>query len=106
VRSIVGRFLEHSRIFYFLHGGEELVYLSSADWMGRNFFRRIEVAFPVLDKDLKQRVIHEGLLTYLKDNTQAWMLREDGTYLRCRAQGRKPRIAQDLLLRTLAPYAT
>jgi polyphosphate kinase len=74
--------------------------------MGRNFFRRIEVAFPVLDKDLKQRVIHEGLLTYLKDNTQAWMLREDGTYLRCRAQGRKPRIAQDLLLRTLAPYAT
>jgi polyphosphate kinase len=106
VRSVVGRFLEHSRIFYFLHGGEELVYLSSADWMGRNFFRRIEVAFPVLDKDLKQRVIHEGLLTYLKDNTQAWMLREDGTYLRCRAQGRKPRIAQDLLLRTLAPYAT
>jgi polyphosphate kinase len=106
VRSIVGRFLEHSRIFYFFHGGEELVYLSSADWMGRNFFRRIEVAFPVVDKDLKERVIHEGLLTYLKDNSQAWILREDGTYVRCRAKGRKPRIAQNLLLRDLATYST
>lgn len=106
VRSVVGRFLEHSRIFYFFHGGEELVYLSSADWMGRNFFRRIEVAFPVLDKDLKQRVIQEGLLSYLKDNTQAWMLREDGTYLRCRAKGRKLRAAQDLLLKELASYST
>jgi polyphosphate kinase len=106
VRSIVGRFLEHSRIFYFFHGGEELIYLSSADWMGRNFFRRIEVAFPVLDKDLKQRVIHEGLLSYLKDNTHAWVLREDGTYLRCRAKGRKPRAAQDLLLKELASHST
>ena len=106
VRSIVGRFLEHSRIFYFFEGGDELVYLSSADWMERNFFRRIEVAFPVLDKALKQRVIEEGLLSYLKDNTQAWLLRDDGTYLRCRARGRKPRIAQDLLLKELASHST
>jgi polyphosphate kinase len=105
VRSIVGRFLEHSRIFYFFQGGDELVYLSSADWMGRNLFRRIEVAFPVLDKEAKQRVIQEGLLPYLKDNTQAWILREDGTYLRCRAKGRKPRIAQDQLLRDLASHS-
>jgi polyphosphate kinase len=105
VRSIVGRFLEHSRIFYFFQGGDELVYLSSADWMGRNLFRRIEVAFPVLDKEAKQRVIQEGLLPYLKDNTQAWVLREDGTYLRCRAKGRKPRIAQDQLLRDLASHS-
>jgi polyphosphate kinase len=106
VRSIVGRFLEHSRIFYFFHGGDELVYLSSADWMERNFFRRIEVAFPVLDKQLKQRVIQEGLLTYLKDNIHAWMLREDGTYARCRPRGRKPRIAQEMLLRELATGVT
>jgi polyphosphate kinase len=74
--------------------------------MGRNLFRRIEVAFPVLDKEAKQRVIQEGLLSYLKDNTQAWILREDGTYLRCRAKGRKPRIAQDQLLRDLASHST
>jgi polyphosphate kinase len=102
VRSIIGRFLEHSRVFYFLDGGDELVYLSSADWMGRNFFRRIEIAFPVLDKDVKQRVIQEGLLAYLKDNTQAWILREDGSYIRCRPRGRKPRIAQEWLLQELA----
>ena len=101
VRSIVGRFLEHSRVFYFYQGGDELVYLSSADWMGRNFFRRIEVAFPILDKELKQRVIQEGLLVYLKDNSQAWLLREDGTYVRCRPRGRKPRIAQEILLQDL-----
>ena len=106
VRSIVGRFLEHSRIFYFLHGGDDLVYLSSADWMERNFFRRIEVAFPVLDKELKQRVIQEGLMTYLKDNAHAWLLREDGTYTRCRPRGRKPRIAQDMLLGNLAAGIT
>jgi polyphosphate kinase len=74
--------------------------------MGRNLFRRIEVAFPVLDKEAKQRVIQEGLLSYLKDNTQAWILREDGTYRRCCAKGRKPRIAQDQLLRDLASHST
>src|SRR5207244_5635507 len=60
VRSVVGRFLEHHRIYYYAAGGSELVYLASADWMGRNLFRRIEVAFPVLDPKLKRRVIDEG----------------------------------------------
>jgi len=102
VRSIVGRFLEHSRVYYFHNDGEELVYLSSADWMERNFFHRIEAAFPLLEKELKQRVINEGLLTYLKDNTHSWILRENGAYVRCRPRGRKPRIAQDVLLQGLA----
>ena len=60
VRSVIGRFLEHSRIFYFLNRGEENLYLSSADWMGRNFFGRIELCFPVLDRRIKERVIQEG----------------------------------------------
>jgi polyphosphate kinase len=102
VRSIVGRCLEHSRVFYFLNDGEETVYLSSADWMDRNFFRRIEVAFPMLDKAFKQRVIQEGLLTYLKDNQDAWILRENGAYVRCRPKGRRARVAQEMLLRELA----
>ena len=69
VRSVVGRFLEHPRIMYFHANGEEHVYLSSADWMDRNFFRRVEVAFPVLDPRLKRRVIREGLRANLADNT-------------------------------------
>jgi len=80
VRSIIGRQLEHHRVFYFYAGGEEKVYLSSADWMERNFFRRIELAFPVLDRKLKRRVIAEGLQIYLTDNQQAWELGPDGTY--------------------------
>ena len=60
VRSIVGRFLEHSRVFYFYADGDEIVYLSSADWMDRNFFRRVEIAFPIYDKTLKKRVIDEA----------------------------------------------
>ncbi|MGL4668427.1 MAG: polyphosphate kinase 1, partial [Saezia sp.] len=82
VISIVGRFLEHPRIFYFYAGGKETVYLSSADWMGRNFFKRIEIAFPILDPKLKRRVIKEGLRIYLEDNTQSWEMRSDGTYKR------------------------
>jgi polyphosphate kinase len=62
VRSILGRFVEHSRVFYFHNGGAEDVYLSSADWMDRNFFRRIEICFPVLEQRLKKRVIREGLM--------------------------------------------
>jgi polyphosphate kinase len=82
VFSIVGRFLEHSRIFYFLNGEKNQLYLSSADWMNRNLFRRIEVVFPVLDKTLKKRIMQEGLLPYLKDNLNAWELRSDGQYYR------------------------
>lgn len=82
VRSIIGRFLEHSRVFYFYDAGRELVYLSSADWMGRNFFRRVEVTFPVLEPSLKKRVIHESFTMALKDNQLAWEGQADGSYKR------------------------
>ncbi len=81
VRSIVGRFLEHTRISYFYHGGAESVFLSSADWMDRNLFNRVETAFPIIDDKLRRRVIEEGLETYLKDNCQAWLLQPDGSYI-------------------------
>ena len=93
VRSIVGRFLEHSRIWLFDNDGAEDVYLSSADWMGRNLFRRIEVAFPVLDPALKARVIDEGLKPYLADSHDAWELGADGSYTQGEGQGpRTPRV--------------
>lgn len=79
VRSIVGRFLEHSRVYYFNNDGDPEVYCASADWMERNFFRRIEVAFPIDHKTLRGRVISE-LEVYLADNEQAWTLGSDGTY--------------------------
>ena len=81
IRSVVGRFLEHSRIAYFRWGSsesDEALYLSSADWMSRNMFRRIEVAWPVLDAKLRQRVIDEGLVPYLHDSLDAWQLGPDG----------------------------
>ena len=89
VRSIIGRFLEHSRIYYFRNDLAHDTYLGSADWMSRNLFRRIEVAFPILDKSLKKRVMAEGLDPYLKDNTNAWVLEADGSYER-----KKPRSKQ------------
>jgi polyphosphate kinase len=82
VRSIIGRFLEHTRIYYFRNDLAHDVHLASADWMNRNLFRRIEVAFPVLDKALKKRVISEGLNPYLKDNTNAWHLGRNGAYVK------------------------
>jgi len=85
VRSIVGRFLEHSRVAYFRWGedaADEAVFLSSADWMGRNMFGRVEVAWPVRDAALRQRVIDECLVPYLHDTQDAWLLRSDGTYHR------------------------
>lgn len=100
VRSVIGRFLEHHRIFYFHAGGEDKIYLSSADWMDRNFFRRIEIAFPVLDPRLKRRVMREGLRPYLVDNCQAWEMQPDGRYRRKTARGTR-RAAQMLLLREL-----
>jgi polyphosphate kinase len=102
VCSIIGRFLEHSRIFYFLNDAEENVYLSSADWMGRNFFGRIELCFPVLDRKVKRRVIQEGLKPYLADNSQAWVMDADGDYRRRKSRGRIPRSAQEQLLALLA----
>jgi polyphosphate kinase len=102
VRSLVGRFLEHSRVFYFRAGGAEDVYLASADWMDRNFFRRIELCFPVLDPALKRRVIREGLQPYLDDNCQAWVMKPDGAYERLAPRrGGRRRSAQEELRFTL-----
>jgi polyphosphate kinase len=101
VRSIIGRQLEHHRVFYFYAGGEEKVYLSSADWMERNFFRRIELAFPVLDRKLKRRVIAEGLQIYLTDNTLAWELGPDGTYHQRRGSRTSPHSSQAELIELL-----
>nr|WP_315233084.1 polyphosphate kinase 1 [uncultured Albidiferax sp.] len=87
VRSVVGRFLEHSRIFYFRNGDKEDLYLSSADWMNRNMLRRIELAWPVTDPQLRQRVIDECLVPYLLDERDAWDLGADGSYTRTRSDG-------------------
>lgn len=81
VRSIIGRFLEHHRVFYFHHDGNPEVWLSSADWMERNLFRRVEVAFPLKDKKLRARVV-EHLEAYLADTAQSWLLQSDGSYVR------------------------
>ena len=104
VRSILGRFLEHSRIFYFHNGGKEDVYLASADWMDRNFFRRIETCFPVLEPKLKRRVINEGLKPYLRDNVKAWQMNPDGSFQRVRRRG-KAFEAQDYLIGLLTAKA-
>jgi polyphosphate kinase len=82
VRSIIGRFLEHSRVFYFRSGDKEDLYLSSADWMNRNMMRRIEIAWPVKDAKLRQRIVDECLVAYLYDNSDAWLLHDDGAYRR------------------------
>jgi polyphosphate kinase len=87
VTSIVDRFLEHARIFYFDNGGKREVYLSSADWMPRNFQRRVEVMFPVDDEDLRDRVVDEILAITLDDNVKARRLLADGTYVRVRPDG-------------------
>jgi polyphosphate kinase len=106
VRSIIGRFLEHSRIYYFRNDLAHDVYLASADWMSRNLFRRIEVAFPVLDRALKRRVMAEGLNPYLKDNTNAWELEPDGHYQRRKPRGKQaPFGAQQYLMKTLGTAA-
>jgi len=86
VRSVIGRFLEHTRIYHFHHGGEDLVYCSSADWMDRNLFNRVETCFPVNDPVLKAQVIEQGLHYYLRDNSRAWVLQTDGRHLRAQPQ--------------------
>ena len=90
VRSIVGRFLEHSRIFYFANGGQEEVYLGSADWMPRNLYDRVEVMFPLKDAMLRDRVKHEILDSYLADKLKSRLLQKDGRYIRAwQGQGRR-----------------
>ncbi|GAB3035655.1 polyphosphate kinase 1 [Oleiagrimonas citrea] len=101
VRSIVGRFLEHSRVYWFGNGGEPELYCSSADWMERNLRHRIEVAFPILDPELAQRVYDEALVNYLQDNTQAWLLNSDGRYTRTEPGDAPPHSAQKALLAPL-----
>ena len=106
VRSIVGRFLEHSRIFYFANGGDDEVYLGSADWMPRNLLERVEVLFPIKDVMLKQRIRGEILEAYLADNVEARVLQPDGRYvyadaLRSRARSSKRSVyfnAQEFLI--------
>ncbi len=101
VRSVVGRFLEHSRVYYFANGGDDHLWCASADWMERNFFRRVEVAFPVERAKLKERIIGD-LEAWLSDNTNAWILRPDGSYLRL-APGAEPAFSsQVVLLKRLA----
>ena len=80
VRSVIGRFLEHSRVFYFRQGEDEALYLGSADWMNRNMMRRVELAWPVKDAQLRQRIVDECLVAYLQDDVDSWNLRPDGTY--------------------------
>ena len=82
VRSIIGRQLEHARVYYFHNDGEENLYISSADWMGRNFFRRIETCTPVEHEEAKIRVLREGLIMALEDNQKAWEMHGDGSYTR------------------------
>ena len=101
VRSIIGRFLEHTRIYYFYNSGEEQLYLSSADWMERNLDKRVETCFPLEGKKLILRVKKE-LEAYLTDNTQSWQLQSDGRYLRNSPTGNQnPRNAQAMLLEKL-----
>ena len=101
VRSIVGRFLEHTRVFCFENDGNPRVYLSSADWMGRNFFDRVETCFPISDKRMKKRILRE-LDFYLSDNCQAWVLQSDGSYEKLTAPVSKRKRAQERLLARLA----
>jgi polyphosphate kinase len=98
VRSVLGRFLEHSRIFYFFNGGAEDVYLSSADWMQRNLDRRVELMFPVVEQEAQQKVV-ETLETQFADNRKARQLRPDGSYERVAAGRSESLRAQEYLYR-------
>ena len=102
VRSIVGRFLEHTRVFYFENDGQPRLFISSADWMGRNFFDRVEVCLPIADEALTRRVVKETFDNYLGDNCQAWLLQSNGTYKAATAPAGKRRSAQERLLEELA----
>ena len=105
VRSVVGRFLEHGRVFFFHAGGEQRTYCSSADWMERNLHRRVEVAFPILDPELRARAVDEALSAYLDDDAQAWELQADGGYRPsppAAGTGTQPFSAQEALLTRLA----
>src|SRR5216117_335100 len=99
VFSIVGRFLEHSRIYYFENAGQREVFLSSADWMPRNFFRRVEIAFPIEQPDLRDKIINEVLPKFLHDRVKARELQPDGSYRRLKPEGTEPREQAQLQFR-------
>ncbi len=101
VRSIIGRFLEHSRVYVFGNDGATDVWLASADWMERNLLRRVEVAFPVRDPRLKRRVLREAIREHLADNAAAWIMDSEGGYRQRTARG-KPRVSQRVLLERLS----
>ncbi len=102
VRSVIGRFLEHTRIYYFYNAGYERLYCGSADWMDRNLFHRVEVAFPIEDKKLFKQIYQDGLINYLQDNTQAWMLDGNGVWQQLQpAADETPHIAQEHLLKVI-----
>lgn len=101
VRSIVGRFLEHTRLFAFSNAGSPRVYLSSADWMGRNFFNRVETCFPLEDDEIRARVMQE-FDYYMLDNTQAWLMQSDGSYRKVAQGKQRRRTAQLQLLQELS----
>jgi polyphosphate kinase len=89
VRSVLGRFLEHSRLFWFHAGGNDVLFASSADWMSRNLKRRVETCFPIEDKQLRDRLTQEDLFNYLGEDVQVWKMQSDGTYVR-NDQGQDP----------------
>ena len=102
VRSVIGRFLEHTRVYYFYNNGDERLYCGSADWMDRNLFHRVEAAFPIEDKTLFAHIYQDGLQNYLKDNQQAWALDGKGDWHQLQpAKGEAPHIAQEYLLKTI-----
>jgi polyphosphate kinase len=102
VRSVVGRFLEHSRVYWFHNDGEAELFCSSADWMERNLMRRVESCFPILEPDLAARVYDEEISNYLADNTSAWLLNSDGSYTRLQPEGETmPHSAQAALMARL-----
>lgn len=103
VRSVIGRFLEHNRVYWFSNDGTPEAYCSSADWMERNLLRRVEVSFPISDPQLAQRVFDEALQIYLDDNTHAWELDADGEYRRAKPGDASPHSAQDELLARYSP---
>ena len=104
VRSVVGRFLEHTRVYYFLNNGKPKLYCASADWMDRNLFHRVEVAFPITDQKLFRQIYDDGLISYLNDTVQAWQLDSSGNWSALkdtRSQSAKPHDAQAYLLEKL-----
>jgi polyphosphate kinase len=101
VRSIVGRFLEHSRVYWFQNGDQPEIYCSSADWLDRNLLRRVETCFPIRNPALAARVYEESLQNYLADNTQAWQLESDGSYTHLQPGNAPPHSAQSTLLAKL-----